>query len=105
MLLDTITNCIFVCSRMTSDVKKLIEEKDKERLQSWLTNSKAIIVKETKSTRACFYVGEDELAKMLLSLDLPTPDFYPAKTTGNGNCLYNAASTGLIGIYFYEQVL
>lgn len=42
---------------------------------------------------------KDELAHCLLPNDLPVPkaEIIPAKTIGNGDCLYNAASIILKG--------
>ena len=35
--------------------------------------------------------------------DLEKAGFYPVKTTGNGDCLYNAASIGIAGKTVYMR--
>lgn len=51
---------------------------------------------------------EDELAHALIPKDLPssTDKVYKAvKTTGNGDCLYNAVSLALVGNKLYAMLL
>ena len=80
---------------MTSKVKSQIEEGNTLALETWLTNTKQTI-KEQKSLRPL--VGAEEgLPRILLPADLEIAGFYPVKTTGNGDCLFNAACIGIAG--------
>ena len=83
-------------SRMTSEVEKLIKTRDIGGLETFLKDTKHLIQRRTISP-TCLSHEEDELAKFLLPTDLPELSLNPVKTSGNGDCLYNAASIGLIG--------
>ena len=52
---------------------------------------------------------EDKLGSVLVPDDLPLPDtqhiFKSVKTTGNGDCLFNAASLALVGNESYATLL
>lgn len=86
---------------MTSKVKGLIKEGNTRALETWLTNTKQTIKGYT--TLRSLVSAEDDLARILLPADLEIAGFYPVKTTGNGDCLYNAASIGIAGKITYTS--
>ena len=80
---------------MTSKVKGFIDEGNTQALGEWLTDTKRTIKRQ--SSLNTLLSTEDDLARALLPADLKSAGLYPVKTTGNGDCLYNAASIGISG--------
>ena len=84
---------------MTSKVKQLIDAGNTQALEQWLMNTKEAFKEQT--TLIELYSAEDDLARTLMPADLEKAGFYPVKTTGNGDCLYKAASIGIAGKTVY----
>lgn len=78
------------------------------RLKKWMTQNKKTKIqkqyvklreKVCKDVNKCYTNSEaaiDELALALIPNDVPFP-VKPIRTTGNGNCMFNAVSLALIG--------
>ena len=87
-----------------SDLKKLkdaILTEDKLCVSELEAYYKAIISPLTSSTINPSYsnLQADNLAEVLAPTDMPFSNTRPVKTTGNGDCLFNAASIYLKGWY------
>lgn len=84
-----------------TEVERLIENGENEGLQVLQKHQKRYIQQETNNARKKSYMSleTDDLAMCLLPSDIPQlePTIYPVKTTGNGDCLFNAVSIILTG--------
>ena len=69
----------------------------RETLSGKLQNAKSLCLQQLDN-----YM-QDDLALALMPEDIPN-ELLPIKTTGNGNCLYNAMSLQIEGLYMYKYV-
>ena len=71
-------------------LKTLLNENKREEIKRIQNKYKTVSGKSQESHWP--NIETDELAATLLPYDLPVPNLRPLKTTGNGDCLFNAAS-------------
>jgi hypothetical protein len=78
-----------------ADVKYLIDKGDIESLKTLQQHQQKYLQQEDRThTKIKRSLKKDDFALLLLPSDMPklATSLFPAKTTGNGDCLFNAAS-------------
>ena len=75
----------------------LFSSNDRDSVLRIQSKHQRILNDSGKSNAARLF--RDELSMTLMPSDIPEPNLTPMKTTGNGDCLFNAASLHIKGIY------
>ena len=77
-------------------LKALFRENNKEAILMIQTKYMTVL---RKCTRSKVSIETDELTASLVPSDLPDSNLRPIKTTGNGDCIFNAATLHVKGIH------
>lgn len=82
-----------------AEIERFIQNDENETLQVLHKHQKRYLQQEENRKNAERMFEVDDLAMCLLPSDMPQLEstIYPAKTTGNGDCLFNAVSMVLKG--------
>ena len=84
------------------NIKAAIKCEDRETLQCLLEELQKRILEDETMQKVPSLLEEDELATAFLPNDIPEKDVFPAKSTGDGNCLFHSASLYIRGIIYFH---
>ncbi len=87
-----------------SELGRMLKSVPKEEIiqEFGRKQEKKIPKKYVSLTKQCALANRDTQAESIMPDDVPvdgTSILVPVKTTGDGNCLFNAASLAIVGMY------